>query len=178
MAAPLRPTSAPAYGKENWVIVMTIASTSFIPVAATEYGAAGSLDVTNILFADGTDKPSQETNTVDAVRRMGDTVTYGRVGTSKINGGTLTYMMDPQAATGSNGKKLYEKIPNGTAAYLVQRLGLDNSVTAAAGQFVNVYPVQFGPSLVGTAGDGEAAEGAATCTYVVTGPGAQSVAMT
>lgn len=177
MTAPLRPNAAPTYGRKNWIFVPTVAATTLIPTAI-EVNAAGSLDFTNIVFADGTDKPTQTTNRVTAVRRMGDTVVPEQQGVTTIAGGNLTYQIDPQAATGSNGKKAFEKFVAGTTGFLVERLSKLNSTTPAVGDFVNVYPISFGPTQVGEAGDGETAEGAGVCSYFVTALPVYSVALT
>jgi hypothetical protein len=178
MAAPLRPNSAPTYGKKNWIFVATIASPALIPVATTEVNAAGSLDFTNMVFQNNTDRPAQSTNRVTAERRVGDTTIYEQVGTTSFTGGNLTYSFDAQAATGSTGKKAFEKFVAGTSGFLVERLGKLNSTTPAAGDFVNVYPITFGPSQPTEQGDAESAEAAAQCAYAVTGQPVFSVALT
>lgn len=176
MTTPLRPAPASLYGSENWIYVTTIASTALIPTAA-EVNAGSSLDITNIAFAD-TGKPSQSTNRVAQERRLGDTTVPEALGATTITGGTLHYAFDPQAAVGSNGKKLFEKIPAGQVGYLVERLGILNTTTPATGQFVNVYPVQFGNSFPTRAGDNETAQAGMACDFAVTAPPAVSVALT
>ena len=178
MAEPLRPASAPTYGRKNWIFVATIASSSLIPVATTEVNAAGSLDFTNIAFQGSTDRPTQTTNRVTAERRIGDTTIYEQVGTTSYAGGNMTYSFDPQAAALSNGKKAYEKFVAGTTGFLVERLGKAKATTPAAGDFVNVYPITFGPSQPTETGDSESSEAAAQCTYAVTGQPAFNVALT
>lgn len=177
MPAPLRPTSAPTFGKKNWIFVATIASAGLVPTAL-EVNAAGSLDFTNMVFANGSDRPTQDTNRVQAERRVGDTVNYEQLGVTNFTGGNLTYQVDPQAASGSNGKKALEKFVAGTTGFLVERLGKSASTTPAAGDFVNVYPITFGPTQITEAGDAEASEGAGVCAYAVTGQPVQGVALT
>lgn len=177
MTAPLRPTPAGVYGKENWVYVATIAAGTLIPTAA-EVNAAGSLDVTNIMFADSA-RPSQTTNRVTQERRLGDTVLSEFIGNTTYSGGDMHYQWDPQATAGSNGKKAVEKFTfGGVSGYLVQRLGVLNSTTAATGQFVNVYPVQIGPSFPSQAGDSETAEAGLVATFAVTSAPVLGVALT
>lgn len=177
MAEPLRPASAPTFGKKNYIFVATIASGSLIPTTL-EVNAAGSLDFTNIAFADGMTRPTQTTNRVTAERRVGDTIIYEQVGTTTYQGGDLVYSFDPQSAAASNGKKAYEKFVAGTTGYLVERLGKAKATTPAAGDFVNVYPVTFGPSQPTETGDAESVEAAAQCTYAITGQPAFNVALT
>lgn len=177
MAEPLRPTSAPTYGRKNWIFVSTIASASLIPTTL-EVNAVGSLDFTNMAFQGSTDRPTQNTNHVTAERRIGDLTIYEQLGTTTYAGGKLTYSFDAQSAALSTGKKAYEKFVAGTTGFLVERLGKAKATTPAAGDFVNVYPITFGPSQVTEAGDGESAEAAAQCDYVVTGQPAFNVALT
>lgn len=174
MAEPLRPDATRTYGRENWVIIPTVADINAI--TAAEWGAASSLDVTNIIFA-SSGKPAQTTNLVSLARRMGDTKTYQSVGTSDVAGGEMRYAFADQAAAGSDGKKLYEMIPEGTTAVLAQRKGIAKATAAATGQFYNAHPVVFGPSFPDDEGDGEATESAMVCTFAITGPSAINKAL-
>ena len=178
MAEPLRPNAVATHGKKNWILVDAIASASLIPVATTEVGAASSLDVTRIMVANGTARPSQTTNRVTAERRLGDTTTNEFIGDTSFQGGDWVYAFDPQAATGSNGKKLFEKIGSGYTGFLVERMGVGRATAPAAGQFVNVYPISIGPSMPVEAGQDESSEAAMTCTVAVTNQPALSVALT
>lgn len=165
MAEPLRPAATKTYGRENWIFVPTIASIT-APTAA-EVGAASALDITRILFA-SSGRPAQSTNRVTSERRLGDTQTYESIGTSTVTGGDMLYAFADQAVAGSDGKKLYEKIPAGTTGFLVERVGVSRATAPTAGQFVNVYPVEIGPSFPARAGDGEAGESAMTAAFAVT----------
>lgn len=168
MTTPTRPAATKLYGRENWVFLLTVNTTA--PTAASINAGTG-LDITNIVFADGAPAPTQNTNLVDQNRRYGDTTTSQFVGTTTYAGGTMTYQFNPQGAAASTGVKLWEKIQNspGTVTgYLVNRQGIDAATTPAAGDFVDIYPVEFGPSMPTKQGDGEAAEGAATVTFAVT----------
>lgn len=166
MPEPLRPAANKAYARENWVLVQTIASATLAPTVA-EMTAVSSIDVTNIVFADGAAAPDQNTNLVSLSRRIGDTSVFQFVGENNFVGGEWTYQFDPQAAAGSNGKKLYEAIGAGGSWYLVRRAGVPKATNFTAGQFVDVYPIEFGPSQPTTIGDGEAAQTAAKCSYAV-----------
>lgn len=174
MPEPLRPDPTKTYGRENWIFVTTMAD--YTAATALEVTAASSLDITRIIFADS-GKPSQSTNRAQAPRRLGDTKVYEFIGESSVTGGDMTYAFGAQAAAGADGKKLFEKIPEGTTGYLVERVGVARATAPAAGQFVNVYPVEFGPSFPARAGDGEGAESAMTCTFAVTNDPAINVAL-
>ena len=166
MAEPIRPNATKTFGRENWVLIPTVANINAI--TATEWNAASSLDITRIAFA-STGKPAQSTNRVTAERRLGDTKQYESIGTSSVTGGDLIYAFADQAAAASDGKKLFEMIPEGSTAVLAQRRGVARAVTAVSGQFYNAYPVEFGPSFPADAGDAEAAESAMSAAFAVTG---------
>lgn len=167
MAEPLRPTPAKTYGRKNWIFVPTIASAA-APTAA-ELTAASALDITNIAFADGEPTPTQSTNLVAQQRRVGDTTENQFVGTTTYAGGDMTYALDPQAAALSSGVKAWETLGAGTTGYLVRRLGVSKATAVTAGQFVDVFPVEFGPSMPTESGDGESREAAAVCTFAIVG---------
>lgn len=172
MAEPLRPTPAKTFGRDNWVFVPTIAgfAAGTGPTAAEVTGASA-LDFTRIAFADSAPAPTQNTNLVDQNRRFGDTTLQQFVGTTTYQGGQMKYSYDPQSATGSSGVKMWELLLNtsGTVTgYLVRRQNLPRSTAFAAGQFVDVYPVEVGPSMPTNDGQDETAEAAAMCSYAIT----------
>ncbi|MCW2785247.1 MAG: hypothetical protein JWP74_1764 [Marmoricola sp.] len=173
MAAPLRPPSSKAYGRETWIFTPTIASIT--APTAVEINAAGGLDISCMLFSD-TAKPGQSTNLVDRERRLCDTVTFQQIGTTTFSGGEMKAAFDPQGAAASNGVKAWEKFPEGTTGFLVRRLGLATATAVAAGQFVDVFPVEFGPPMPTVQGDGESAENAFVSTFAVTSTPAFKVA--
>lgn len=170
MAEPTRPAAAKLYGRENWIFVPTIASATLAPTVA-EINAASGLDITNMVFSDGAPSPTQSTNLVDQQRRFGDTTTAQFVGTTTYGGGEFTFQFNQQGAAASEGVLAWEKFLNSGATvsgYFCRRSNVVKSTTPAAGQFVDTFPVEIGPSMPGKAGDGEAAEGAATATFAVT----------
>lgn len=170
MAEPLRPTAAKLYGRENWIFVPTIASGTLAPTVA-EITGASSLDITNIVFQDGAPAPSQATNVVDQNRRFGDTTVAQFVGTTTYGGGEFTYQFNAQGAAASDPVLAWEKFLNSSGTvtgYFARRQNVTKSTTPAAGQFVDVYPVEIGPSMPTRSGDGESAEGAAVATFAVT----------
>jgi hypothetical protein len=175
MAEPIRPASTKTFTKENWIFVPTIASSTLAPTVAEATGAT-SLDISRIIFA-SSGRPTATTNRVTAERRLADGAQYEQIGTTTWTGGEMLYAMGDQATAATDPKKLYEKIPDGTTGFLVNRRGLGRAVDVAAGQFVNVYPVEFGPSVPVNAGENETAEAAMSVTFAVTGPPALIVAV-
>lgn len=166
MAEPIRPAATKTHGRTNWILVFTFADITAL--TAAEVNATSSLDITRIAFA-STGKPTQTTNRVSAERRLGDTKVYEFIGDSNVTGGDLLYAFADQAAAMSDGKKLFEKIPEGTTAALVWRRGIPRATAPAAGQFYHALPVEFGPSFPADAGADESAESAMTATFAVTG---------
>lgn len=166
MAEPIRPASTPLYGRDNWFLLPSVADLSAITVA--EMTAATALDISRIAFRE-TGKPAQTTNRPTAAPRLADTQLFESIGQSTVTGGDLLYAFADQAEAESDGKKLYELIPEGSTKVLVNRRGILRSVAPAAGQFVNAYPVQFGPSFPADAGADESAESAMTAAFAVTG---------
>lgn len=164
MAAPIRPAASKNFGREKYLYVPTIADISAPTV--TELTAVGVLDISCYLF-DGFTRPDQNTNRVRPERRVCDTKQYESIGITDYSGGDLMYAVDPQAAALSDGKKAYEKLVAGNG-YLVRRNGDDVNTDVAAGDFVDVMPVELGPSIPITVGSGETAENAMKCAYAIT----------
>lgn len=174
MAAPLRPPSTKAYGRESWIFVPTVASIA-APTAA-EVNSASGLDISCMLFA-ATGRPTKNTNLVDRERRICDTVIYQQIGNTTYAGGEMLAAFDQQGAAASNGVKAWEKFPEGTTGYLIRRLGIAVATTPIATQFVDVFPVEFGPPMPIVQGDGESAEVGFSSTFAITGPPAFKVAI-
>lgn len=167
MAAPIRPAATKTFQREKWVFVPTIASTSAPTVA--EVNAAGALDLSCYLLADS-GKPAQNTNRVTLARRLCDGAQYEQIGTTNYTGGDARYAVNPQAAANSDPKKAYEKLAEGTTGYLVRRLGVAVATDFAAGQFVDVFPVEFGPAMPMPSSEGEEQEAIIMQSFAVTGP--------
>lgn len=162
MAEPLRPAATLTHGRENWVFVPALANQS----APTPTEMTAGLDITRIAFA-STGQPSQSTNRVTSERRLGDTNVFERIGDTSYTGGDALIQYAPQAAAGEDGKIGYETL-SGATGFLVRRMGVPRATAPAAGQFVDVFPVEFGPAMPTKSGDGEAAEAAATLAFAVT----------
>ena len=167
MAAPVRPSSTKGYLRDKWVFVPVL-TTPDAP-KLTELSAASALDVTKMFFASSA-RPTQSTNLARAPKRIGDGETFEFVGESQQSYGEIRYSFNPQGAALSDGKLAFEKFPAGTTGYMVNRLGIDRDTDLAVGQFVTVYPVEFGPQTETMEGDAEGAEVAIVQTVAITGP--------
>ena len=174
MPAPIKPAATRAHGREKWVFVPTIANTSAPTVL--EVTAASVLDMSCYFYAE-TGRPTQTTNRVTRPKRVCDTVTYEQIGDTSYAGGDALYSFNPQAAAASDGKKAYEKFPEGTTGFMVRRLGIDVDTDLAAGQFVDVFPVEFGPAMPTTTGDAEAAEVAVMQSFAISAQPTFTVAL-
>jgi hypothetical protein len=178
MAEPLRPPATKTYGRKNWIWIPTWAAYgSGTGPTAAEINSASGLDITRIVFADGAPAPTQNTNLVEQQRRWGDTQVSEFVGETKHTGGQMEYALASQAAALADGVKLWELIPGGTTGFIVRRLGVARATTPAAGQFVTGWAMEFGPSLEIEKGEGENAESGAMCTFGITAPPVQRVAI-
>jgi hypothetical protein len=176
MTAPIRPTSVKAYGSDKWAYVQTIAA--FPTITAVEAIAASTLDVSMMVF-DGSGLPDQSTNRVTKTKRLADTVVYEQIGDTNMQGFDMLFQFDAQGAALSNGVKAWEKFSaGGVVGYMVRRVGLPVATDFAAGQFVDVYPVEIGPGIPTTEGTGEVAESAAKCTVAITSAPAFKKALT
>jgi hypothetical protein len=167
MTAPIRIASTKAFMREKWLWIPTVANTA--APTAVEINSASGLDVSCFLFADS-GKPTQTTNRTKLARRLCDGAQYEQIGLTTYEGGELSYAVDPQAAPGANGKKALAILPAGTTGFLVRRLGIAVLTDVAAGQYVDLFPTEFGPAFTMPKGDDESSEVAVTQTFAITGP--------
>lgn len=169
MAAPIRPNGVTAFGKEKWIFVPTLTSRTAPPLA--DVNSASGLDITGYLYAEGFDGLGADTSRVTAPRRVLDTVMAERLGSSTWTLGDMLYMVDPQAAAGSNGRKAMEKFPEGTEGELLYVLGIDGDASAltVGDTIAAIIPVEFGPQLPVKTAAGEEGEVAIRQPVGVTG---------
>ncbi|GAB3988878.1 phage tail tube protein [Nocardioides marmoraquaticus] len=174
MAAPARPAGTKAYLRVKRIFIPAVAGAAGPTVA--ESTGASALDVTN-MFYDSSARPSQTTNMARAPKREGDAETYEFVGETQATYGEVRYAHNPQAATGSPGRKAFETFPPGTTGWIEERWGMNRDIDIAAGQKVELIPVEFGPQIITREGDGEGAEVAIQQAIAQTGPRRSDVAV-
>lgn len=168
MAEPLRPPPAKAYLRENWIFIPTIASAALAPTIA-EAGAVSALDFTNMVFADGAPTPEQNTELVEQERRLGDAGLYQFVGPTTYTGGQITAAFNQQGIAAADDVKFWEKFgAGGVSGFLAYRLNVAKATALTAGQFLDIYPAEFGPLLPTKQGQGAGAEGAVRGSWAVT----------
>jgi hypothetical protein len=167
MAAPITPAGVNVQGKVKTVFSPTGSLTA--PSVATFTGTSA-LDVSNILYADGWSYTREQAKN-PAPRRLGTKRVWEIDGSISESLGDLRYTVDPQGAAGSDGKKAYEKFPEGTTGYFLMRKGLDVDTDLAAGQLVEVIPVKLlARHITGDPAD-EAAEFTVVQGILVSAPG-------
>lgn len=143
------PDGTPVLGNTSVRWVASIADAT-APKLTTELTATSpaSLDISCYLLSDAWE-PGQDVSKGSAPRRLCSRTQVERFTTVTQQLGDLRYIINPQAAAASVGKKAYEVLTEGLSGYLVERLGLDAKTSDwAVGQFVNVIPVTLGPRLI------------------------------
>ena len=166
MAAPINPTGVGVQGNYKVVWVETLTNPDNPSLA--EINGATSLDVSYYLYAEGW-VPGVNSNRVTAPRRLASRKSQERFGTTTETLGDLVYVVDPQAAAGSDGKKAFEALTEGSTGYFVERPGSDADADVAVGEFVNVYPVELGAQVITGDTTDEASEFQVTQPVSVTG---------
>ena len=109
-----------------------------------ELGAAGALDISCYLTADGLSLSADETTTTN--RRLCSKQEYTIGGTITWSIGALRYVWDPQGLYADT-HNAYEALVPGTAGYLVVRWGKDAEEPLAAGDVVDVFAVTLGEQV-------------------------------
>lgn len=143
MAAPLKPQKVTAKKKDAWWFVPAIADMT--DPTATEINAVGALNFTCYLLADQ-DGLSSTTNKVQLPQLLCEDETTEAIDSVTVQMSDIQSLFDPQAATGSTGKKTWDLFgKNGASGFLVRRQGVVNDVDAAvdAGEFVDVLKVDI-----------------------------------
>lgn len=177
MPEPLRPASAKAYTRENWIFIPSIADAGLAPTVL-EVTAASALDITNMVYADGAPNPEVTTEMAKQERRLGDDVIYEFVGTTEITGGRITMQFNSQGVALSDAVKAWEKFSaGGVSGFMARRLNVPKATDVAAGQFLHVYPAELGVFSPTKQGEGTSAEEAMVGSWAVTAPPKYKVAV-
>lgn len=151
MATPIKPALKTAFGKDAWGFVLVVADI-LIP-KVTELDAIAGFNLSCSLFGEQEDATG-DTEKVTLPRLLCETDTYEFNGSTKFAMGNLSVSFDPQAASGSDGKKAWETLTNGATGYLWRRQSLAASTALAVGQFVDILPVQLGTKVPGKTSTG------------------------
>ena len=154
MGTPIKPALSRSFGTESWLWVNAVANTS-APTTA-ELTAASAIHLQGYLPGEQ-EGIGGSTEKVTLPRRMMETQTFEVNGATSYSAPDFQLFFDPQAATGSDGKKAWEAMGDNEVGFLVHRQGVDPTTDYVAGQFVNVYPAQLGvkvPTKSGSGADG------------------------
>lgn len=168
MAAPLTPAGVNVQGNIKTIFVPSLdaALPSLADLIATD-----ALEVTNILYAD-TGRYAKETTKGAAPPRLGSTKQWEQFGRSNETYGDLRYTIDPQGASGSDGKKAWVKFAPGTIGVMFEVPGVATDADLAVGQFGRAIPVKLGARNIEGDTTNEFAEFAVVQSVIVTAPGA------
>lgn len=151
MATPIKPALVRAYGNDSWGFAPTIADVN--APTLLELNAASGLNLSCMLFAEQ-DAMTVNQEKVSLPRRLCETTQYEVTGSTTYSMSDLQVSFDPQATSGSNGKKAWETLTEGATGYLWRRQGVSATADLATGQFVDVVPVKIGARTPGKTGSG------------------------
>jgi hypothetical protein len=152
MTAPIKPQKVQANGKDSWWFVTAIADMT-APTAA-EVNAGTGLNISCYLLAEQ-EGVTSNAEKVRLARLLCETTTTEGLGEQTFSLADIQGVFDPQAASGADGKKAWEKFKDGASGYLVRRQAVVATTgDAVAGQFVDVFKVDVGQAVPGkTAND-------------------------
>lgn len=168
MVAPVKPAKKTANGKDTWWLVPAVADLDSPTVA--EVNAVTGLNISCFLLADQ-EGLSGNTERVTLPRLLCETTTSEGIGETTITMADLQIVLDPQAASGADDKKAYEKIRNGYSGYLIRRQGVTSAtdVAVTAGQFVDVAAVDIAKAIPNKSANDSSGVYTATAAVAVTG---------
>lgn len=141
MAAPIKPALKTALGMESWGFVPAIANKTAPTLA--ELNATGGFNLSCSVFGEQ-EGITATTEKVSLPRLLCEKTTYQANGPTTYEMADLMISFQPQAASGSDGKKAWETLTDGISGFLWHRQDFDPSADLAAGQFVDIIPVQLG----------------------------------
>jgi hypothetical protein len=170
MAAPSKPQLVTANGKDSWFFIPAVADKTAPTVA--EVNAATGLNISCYLWSDFEGLTST-TGKVTLPRLLCELNTYEANDVTSFTVADLDFAFAPQAAAASDGKKAWDKFKaGGLSGFLVRRQGIvadQDAPEAAAGQFVDVMPVEIGKAVPGKTGVDAAGVYRATAPVAITG---------
>lgn len=178
MVAPTKPQLVIANGKDSWFYVAAIANKN--APTALEINAGTALNISCYLWSDF-EGVTSSTAKITLPRLLCEINQYEANDVTTFSSSDLDFAMAPQAAAASDGKKAWDKFKaGGLTGFLVQRQGITADQTAseaAAGQFVNVIPVEIGKAIPGKTSTGPDGVYRATAPVAVTAEPAWNVAV-
>lgn len=148
MVAPIKPQLVTANGKDSFWFVPAVASKT--APTALEVNAVTGLNISCYLWAEF-EGPSGSTGKVTLPRLLCEITQYEANDVTTYTLADISFAFAPQAASGSDGKKAWEKFKAGVDGFLIRRQGIrsDVDVAVTAGQFVDVIPVSIAEAYPG-----------------------------
>lgn len=169
MASPLTPAGVKVQGNLHSIYVPTLSLTA---PSLADVNDTDAIDLSNIFYADS-GRYQAENATGAAPRRLGSKKQWQQFGSlNESFSGVLRYTVDPQGATGSDGKKAFEALPEGTTGVLFIAPGIDIDATLAVGDFGYGVPIKVGKQVITGDPTDEFSEFAVEQAVIVTAPGA------
>lgn len=142
------PEGTPSLGNVKTSLVSAIAALATPKLTEITAAAPASLEITGYLQARGY-KPDQDVSRGVPPRRLHQRTQFERFNTTTQKIDDLMYVINPQAAAASDGKKAYEALTPGLKAFFVERHGLDAEVVPwTVGDWVNILPITLGPRII------------------------------
>ena len=165
MALPTKPALVKAFNKVSFGFALTVTTTAPTVVQLT---ATTGINLTCYAFGDQ-EMISQDVEKVTLPRLMCEATQYQSNGPVTYTMPDVQVSFSPQAAALSSGKGAWEKLVEGTAGWLWRRQGIAPDVDLAAGQFVDLIPVDVGPALPTQSGTGTDAVFTSLHPFSITG---------
>lgn len=148
MAAPTKPQKVTANGKDTWWWVPAIANMT----APTEAEINAGVNITCYLLAEQ-DGVTGTAEKIRLARLLCETSTTEALGEQSWSLADLVGVFDPQADTGTDGKKAWDLFRDPVnAGYAVRRqavVAMSDTPEAAADQFVDVFKAEAGEGTPG-----------------------------
>lgn len=151
MGVPVKPNLSRAFGNDSWAFIPAVADITAPKIA--EVNASSGFNFSCNIFGEQ-DGFSQSTDKVKLPRLNCETETYEVSGETSVSMADAMLAWDPQGASASVGKKAWESMPDLAKGFLVRRQGKVATSDFAAGDFVDIVPVQLGKKMPGKTGNG------------------------
>ena len=178
MVAPTKPQLVTANGKDSWFYIPAVASKTAPTVA--EWNAASGLNISCYLWSDF-EGISSSTGKVTLPRLLCEVNTYEANDVTTFTVADLDFAFNPQGASGSDGKKAWEKFKaGGLSGFLGRRQGItadQATPEGVAGQFVDLMPVDIGKAVPGKTSVDAAGVYRAVAPVAITGEPVFNVAL-
>lgn len=178
MVAPAKAQMVTSNGKDSWFWIPAVAIKTAPTVS--EWNAASGLNISCFLWSDF-EGITATTGKVTLPRLLCEVNQYEANDVTTFSMADLDFAFAPQAASGSDGKKAWEKFKaGGLTGFLGRRQGViadQATPEGVAGQFVDLLPVDIAKAIPGKTSTGADGVYRATAPVAVTGEPVWNVAL-